>query len=224
MGKFIDLVAEDGHSLQAYQATPAGTPKGGVVVLQEIFGVNAHIRAVADRYAAHGYSVLAPALFDRIECAVDLGYGQEDFAKAFELRRTLDFQKAMLDIQASVKALKAPGGGQVGIVGYCFGGTLAWMAAAHVHGVSAVSAYYAGGIGHFAFEKARCPVQFHFGERDQHIPLSEVDAIRQADPAPDVYLYPADHGFNCDHRESYDAESAALAERRTLDLFGRELA
>jgi carboxymethylenebutenolidase len=223
MGNFIELVAEDGHALDAYQATPSGTPKGGLIVLQEIFGVNAHIQSVADHYAAHGYTVLAPALFDRIERKIDLGYGQEDFAKAFSLRQSLDMRKAILDIQSAVQQLQAQGIGKVCVVGYCFGGTLAWMAAAHVRDVAAVSAYYAGGIGHFAQEKARCPVQFHFGERDKHIPLSEVDAIRRAEPAPEIHLYPADHGFNCDQRESYDADSAKLAKQRTLDLFSRAM-
>lgn len=219
MGQFITLTAADGHSLSAYEARPRRTARGGVVVLQEIFGVNQHIRKVADGYAAAGYHVIAPSLFDRLERNVELLYGEQERGKAITLRKGITLEQTLLDVEAAVKA--ATRAGKVGVVGYCWGGTLAWLAAARIAGVAAVSSYYGGGIGQFAGESPKCPVQLHFGEKDQHIPLAEADKVSKAQPAAVVYIYPAEHGFNCDERPMYHAESAALARERTLSLFAK---
>lgn len=221
MGNVITLTAADGHTLSAYLAEPVGSPRAAIVVVQEIFGVNAHIRNVADRYASAGYAVIAPALFDRVERGVELGYDEAQLGRAFELRRGVSFDQALLDVEAAVNRVGAMG--KVGIVGYCWGGTIAWLAAARVAGVAAVVAYYGGGMAQFAAEQARCPVQLHFGEKDKHIPMSDVDAMRHATPAPEVYTYAADHGFNCDARASYDAAAAQLARDRALKFFAQKL-
>lgn len=212
----IDLTAADGHGLQAYEALPAGTPRGGIVVVQEIFGVNAHIRGVADGYAAEGYRVIAPALFDRVRPGIELGYTDADIAEGRKIRGQLTFDQALADVAAARKAL---GDGKVGIVGYCWGGTVTWLAAARLPGFAAASSYYGGGIGQFAAEHPRCPTQCHFGEKDHAIPIDEVNAVRNANPAVGIYTYPAGHGFNCDARASFDAPSAKLARERTLAFF-----
>ena len=221
MGETIDLTCEDGVKISAYRARPDGKPKGGMVVLQEIFGVNHHIRAVADKYAAAGYLVIAPALFDRVEKGVELGYGMDDRPRAMDLRGRTKVEETLADIAAAVEAAKA--GGNVGIVGYCWGGTLAYAAAARLSGVAAAVGYYGGAIAGIASERPRVPLMLHFGERDKHIPLSDVDKIRAAQPEVPVFVYAADHGFNCDERESFDAPAAAEAELRTFEFFAAEL-
>jgi len=210
------LVAADGHRLQAYEAVPVGAARGGVVVVQEIFGVNDHIRRVADGYAADGYRVIAPALFDRVRPGIELGYTDADIAEGRKIRGQLTFEQALADVEAARKAL---GDGNIGIVGYCWGGTVTWLAAARLPGFAAAASYYGGGIGQFAVEHPRCPTQCHFGEKDHAIPLSEVAAVRDANPAVEVYTYPAGHGFNCDARASFDAAAAKLARERTLAFF-----
>jgi carboxymethylenebutenolidase len=217
MGRTINLTAGDGHRLQAYEAQPEGKPRGGLVVVQEIFGVNGHIRRVADGYASDGYRVIAPALFDRAERGTELGYTDADIARGRAIREKVSFDNALADVAAALQALRD--GGNVGIVGYCWGGTVTWLAAARLDGFAAASSYYGGGIGKFANERPRCAVRCHFGEKDHAIPLDEVDAVRKANPGVEVFLYPAGHGFNCDERASYDAQSAALARTRTLELF-----
>ena len=217
MGQTIELTAGDGHRLHAYEASPAGRARGAVVVVQEIFGVNAHIRSVADGYAASGYRVLAPALFDRVRPHVELGYADADIAEGRAIRGRLTFEQALADVDAARAALAESG--NVGIVGYCWGGTVTWLAAARLSGFAAASSYYGGGIGQFASEHPRCPTQCHFGEKDHAIPQSEVDGVRRANPDVPIYTYPAGHGFSCDARASYDADSAALARRRTLEWF-----
>jgi carboxymethylenebutenolidase len=222
MGQTIELTAKDGHRFSAYRAEPAGTPRGGVVVLQEIWGVNDHIRKVTDGYAAAGYVAVAPAIFDRVErnLAMDQ-YTGETRDKGFGVMQKVAHGQALLDIGAAVQATSAAG--KVGVVGFCFGGRLAWLAAAHVDGLAASVAYYGGGIPGMAAEKPRCPVIFHFGERDAHIPVASVEEFSKAHPTLPVYLYPADHGFNCDQRGSYDAPSAKLARERTLEFLGKTL-
>jgi carboxymethylenebutenolidase len=217
MGQTTDLTASDGHRLQAYEARPQGKARGGIVVVQEIFGVNGHIRRVADGYANDGYRVIAPALFDRVRPGVELGYTDADIAEGRAIREQVGFEQALADVTAAFAALRETG--NVGIVGYCWGGTVTWLAAARIVGFAAASSYYGGGIGKFAGEKPRCAARCHFGEKDHAIPLDEVDAVRKANPAVEVFLYPAGHGFNCDERASYDAPSAALARTRTLELF-----
>jgi len=214
------LVAADGHRLQAYEAVPVGAARGGVVVVQEIFGVNDHIRRVADGYAADGYRVIAPALFDRVRPGIELGYTDADIAEGRKIRGQLTFEQALADVEAARKAL---GDGNIGIGGYCWGGTVTWLAAARLPGFAAAASYYGGGIGQFAVEHPRCPTQCHFGEKDHAIPLTEVAAVRDANPAVEVYTYPAGHGFNCDARASFDAAAAKLARERTLAFFSKHI-
>jgi carboxymethylenebutenolidase len=221
MGENINLTAKDGATIGAYRSAPVDEPKGGMVVLQEIFGVNHHIRAVADRYAAAGYLAIAPALFDRVEPGVELGYGEADRPRAMDIRGKTKLEETLADIEAAVALAAA--GGSVGVVGYCWGGTLAWAAATRLSGISAAVGYYGGGIAGMLNEQPRAPVMLHFGERDKHIPLGDVEKIKAAHPEIPVFVYPADHGFNCDERESYDAASAREAQARTFAFFAENL-
>lgn len=222
MGEQIQIRSVDGFALGAYRAVPEGEPKGAVVVIQEIFGVNDHIRAVADGYAEAGYVALAPQIFDRVERGVELGYGEADLARGIEIAfQKLDHGLALQDLQAAIEAAAVYG--RVGVVGYCFGGLLAWRAACDLSGLAAAVSYYGGGVAREADRRPRCPVMMHFGEKDAHIPLSDVEAIRAAQPDAQIFVYPADHGFNCDHRASYDAESARLARQRTLEFFAEHI-
>jgi len=214
MGSAIELTASDGHRLAAYRAAPAGEPRGGIVVIQEIFGVTRHTRAVADQYAAAGFEAIAPALFDRVERNVDVPYA--DVQKGVAYMQAMKIDQVMLDVQAAVEA--AGKVGRVGVVGYCWGGTVTYLAAARLKIAAAVS-YYGGGTTQYLAEKPRCPIVYHFGERDAHIPMSAVDAVKAADPQGIFYLYAAGHGFNCTDRDSYEPASAELAFRRSLEFF-----
>ena len=214
MGETVTLKAADGFVLDAYRADPAAPPRGGLVILQEIFGINAHIRSVADRFASEGYVVIAPALFDRVRKGVELDYDPAGMQEGLALNKQTKPGETLQDVAAAVDALGAAG--RVGVVGYCWGGTLAYAAACTIPGVAAAVGYYGGGIAGMLDQKPTVPVMLHFGERDAHIPLSDVDKIRAAEPAVPVFSYPAGHGFNCDARSSYDAPSAALALSRTL--------
>ncbi len=219
MGEQIQLRAADGFTFGAYRALPKnGKPKAGVVVIQEIFGVNDHIRAVTDGYANAGYAAVAPQIFDRVERNVELGYDQAAMTRGVEIARgKLKMEQTLLDLQSAVD--DASRYGKVGVVGYCFGGLLTWLAACDLKGVSAASAYYGGGIAGQLDRKPRCPVIMHFGKKDAHIPMSDVEKVRTAQPEVTVHVYDADHGFNCDHRASFDAAAAKLALTRTLDHF-----
>jgi carboxymethylenebutenolidase len=219
MGTGVELQAADGHRLGAYVARPAGTPRGALVVVQEIFGVNSHIRAIADGYAAQGLVAIAPALFDRVERGVELGYAGPDVDRGRQLRTAAGDDKPLADIAAAI-AHVAPGG-KVGIVGYCWGGLLSWLAACKLDGLSAAVVYYGGGVPQQASLKPRCPVQAHFGKQDAHIPLDTVQAFGAAHPEVDLHVYDAGHGFNCDQRGSYDAAAANLARDRTLAFLER---
>ena len=219
----VELTAADGFKLGAYVAEPPGAAQGGVVVIQEIFGVNRHIRAVADGYAAAGYVAIAPQIFDRVERQVELGYSEQaDFDKGLRIAfHDLKIPDTLLDLQAAVDY--AAKYGRVGVVGYCFGGLLTWLSACELDKVAVVSSYYGGGTAKEAQRRARCPVMMHFGEKDQHIPLSDVDTIRRAQPDVQIFVYDADHGFNCDERGSYDQTSASLALDRTLNFFEKHM-
>jgi carboxymethylenebutenolidase len=217
MGTTIELTASDGHRLAAYRADPSGKARGAIVVVQEIFGVNSHIRSVADGYAADGYATIAPALFDRAERNVDIGYSPAEIARGREIRSKIDNHQAMQDVSAALKAVS--GAGKVGIVGYCWGGLIAWLASANVPGLACAVPYYGGGMPDHIGIAPRCPVMAHFGERDQHIALEGVRKLATAHPQHIVHIYAADHGFNCDQRGSYDAAAAKLARSRTLDFF-----
>ena len=221
MGQTIQLTAGDGHRLDAYEVQAQGRARGAIVVVQEIFGVNGHIRSVADRYGADGYHVIAPALFDRVQRNVQLGYTDNDIAEGRRIRGAVSFEQALQDVDAARHALE--NSGKVGVVGYCWGGTVTWLAAARLSGFAAGSSYYGGGIGQFAAEHPRCPTQCHFGQKDHAIPLTEVDSVRRENPSVEVFLYPAGHGFNCEARGSYDAASAAKARERTLEHFRKHL-
>jgi carboxymethylenebutenolidase len=221
MADTLTLTAEDGHKFAAYLAQPEGRPKGGVVVIQEIFGVNSHIRAVADDYAEQGYLAIAPALFDRVKPGIELGYSEDDITEGREIRGRVSNEDALLDIRAAAETVKSAG--RIAAVGYCWGGTLAWLTATRLDGFAAVASYYGGGIGSFAAEQPHCPVILHFGENDHAIPMTEVDAVRKAHPELAVHVYPAGHGFNCDHRGSFEPKSAEIARERTLAFFAKSL-
>jgi carboxymethylenebutenolidase len=217
----INLTAADGHMLTAYTAGPESAPRG-LVVVQEIFGVNRHMRRVADDFAAQGYRVILPALFDRTERGVELGYTGEDVARGRTLRGTIDEHKTLLDILAAAAAL--PAGIKRGIVGYCWGGTVAWHGATRSSAFSASVGWYGGGIAAARAEVPRCPTQLHFGETDASIPMSDVEAIQAARPEVETFVYAgAGHGFGCEERGSYVATDATTARERTLAFLARHL-
>jgi carboxymethylenebutenolidase len=218
MGHKIDLTASDGHRLSAYLAEPTGKAHGGIVVIQEIFGVTRHIREVVDSYAAAGFDAIAPALFDRVERGVDVPY--TDMGKGIGYMQQMHNDLVMLDLKAALEYL--PKAAKHGVVGYCWGGTMSYLAAARLP-IAAAVAYYGGGIDHYLDEIPRCPVMFHYGERDAHIPQTAVAKIKAAFPQGIYYLYPADHGFNCTDRGSYEPASAKLALERSLEFFRRHL-
>lgn len=220
MGTTIELTATDGHHLGAYRADATAPAKGGVVVLQEAFGVNVHIRAVCDDYAARGYSAIAPALYDRQRRDAAFGYDAAGLEQARALRRGLDYALVLLDVDAAVEALRPLP--RVGVVGYCVGGSAAWLAACRLP-IEAAACYYPSDIGKQLDEQPRCPVIMHFAERDHFIPLSTVQQFTARHPDVPVFVYPADHGFNCSDRAAgFAPESAALALQRTLSLFASE--
>ncbi len=220
MGETISLTADDGHKLGAYRSRPTGARRGGLVVIQEIFGVNGHIRSVCDGFAADGYDAVAPALFDRAERDVELGYDEAGRTRGRAIRSDLAWDGAVSDIGAALTALS--GEGKVGVVGYCWGGSLAWLAATRLGPACAVS-YYGGQIVQFKDETARCPMLMHFGDIDKSIPLDDVATIRAAHPDIPIHVYPGGHGFNCDQRADYQPESAALARERTLAFLAEHL-
>jgi carboxymethylenebutenolidase len=223
MGEMIRLTAADGFTLSAYKATPAGKPKGALVVIQEIFGVNRHMRGVADGYARDGYVAIVPALFDRIRPGIELGYAEADIAEGRQLKAGSPTDLALMDISAARDAVASAG--KVGVVGYCWGGFLTYVTATRLTGFSAAVGYYGGGIGGVANEKPHCPTQMHFGDQDHAIPLSEVEQLKAAHPTGvEVHIYHAGHGFNCDERGSFDAASAKQARERAVAFFARHLA
>lgn len=229
MGQFLDLVSGDGFVVPAWVAEPDAPPRGAVVVLQEIFGVNAHIRAVADRFAARGYLAVAPATFARVQPGVDLGYGPEDMAAGRALKaaaEALPGAGVLPDIQAAVDHAARVSGCKVGVLGFCWGGLLAWRAACTLQGLSVAVPYYGGGMTSpdEAARQPRVPVLAHFGQRDHYISVDSVQAFARAHPEVEVHLYDADHGFNCDQRGSYDEAAAMAARDRTLAFFDQHLA
>jgi carboxymethylenebutenolidase len=216
MSDLVTLRASDGHELNAYVARPEGEPIAGLVVVQEIFGVNPHIRRVADGYARDGFLAIAPAIFDRIERGVELSYEGADMQRAMSFIPKLDAEKSLLDVEAATNYAGASTGKKTGVIGYCFGGTIAWLAATRLHPAVAVG-YYGGGIDNYAAEEPRCPVMLHFGKDDAHIPAEKIDTVRLAHPDVEIYVYEgAGHGFNCDARASYNPEAAKLARERSL--------
>jgi carboxymethylenebutenolidase len=223
MGTTISLTASDGFELSAYRAEPEGPARGGVVVVQEIFGVNSHIRSVADRYAAAGYLAIAPAIFDRARPGVELGYTPEDIEVGRGIAMgELDFQSVVADVAAAGVAAREAG--KVGVVGYCFGGRITAACAIQLPEVfDAASSYYGGGIVGLIDQSPVVPMIMHFGERDQAIPMDDVDKVAAAWPDVTVNVYDAEHGFNCDHRGSFSAVPAAIAQARTFRFFNERL-
>jgi carboxymethylenebutenolidase len=222
MNEHVTLKAVDGHELDAYVAKPAGEPIAGLVVIQEVFGVNAHIRSIADGYAKDGFLAVAPALFDRLERGVDIGYEGEDRQKAMALAKQLNMDNLLKDTEAAIEYTRERVGKKAGIIGYCLGGSLAWLAACRMN-VDAAVGYYGGYIAQYASEQPKCPVMLHFGKLDKHIPLESVAKIQAAHPEVPIYLYDADHGFSCDARSSYEPASAKLARERSLSFFKEHL-
>lgn len=221
MGENIALKASDGHELAAYVAEPEGTPRGGIVVIQEIFGVNSHIRAVADGFAADGYRAVAPALFDRVERAVELGYEEDGRNRGRSIRAEIGWDEALRDIAAAIDSLS---GLKTGVVGYCWGGSLAWLSATRLDGIAASVCYYGGQIYDFREENPNCPVLMHFGSEDGSIPIDRVEAIQSVHLDIPVHVYEgAGHGFNCDQRGSYDAQAAAKARERTMAFLAEQV-
>ena len=220
MGEWIELVAADGHALTAYRAAN-GERRGGIVVIQEVFGVNGHIRDVCDGFAARGYDAIAPSLFDRVEAHVELAYDDEGIAKGRELVGQLAWERPLIDIWAA--GLQLHPQGRVGVVGYCWGGTVAWLAACRLD-VACAAAYYGRQIADFPDDHPRCPTIAHFGAEDPLIPLDAVERVRAANPGVPLHVYAgAGHGFNCDARRDFRPDAAATALGRTLTLFAETL-
>ena len=221
MSEFTTLMARDGHEFSAWLAAPAGKPRGAVVVIQEIFGVNAHIRAVADGFAAEGYVAIAPALFDRVRKGIELGYDADTMKEGMGYVMQLKPEKTLLDLAASIAVVKHAG--RVGVVGFCWGGKMAYVSACELP-VACGVAYYGGGIAKELAKTPNCPMLYHFGGKDTHIPQSDVEQIRAADKRGTFYIYPdAEHGFNCDMRGSFNAAAAQLARQRTLAFLAQHL-
>jgi len=214
----VQLKAADGHAFEAFRAAPKGKARGGIVVVQEIFGITSHIEEVARQYARAGYVAIAPALFDRVERKAVFPYTEG--GKGRVIVEQLKREQTLLDLRASIDALASSG--KVGLVGYCWGGALAWLAACHLPIAAAVS-YYGAGITKLLERTPKCPVMFHFGEHDQHIPAADIEKVKKAYPLGLYYLYPASHGFNCTDRSAYDAPSAKLALERSIEFFHRHV-
>jgi len=221
MGEFTTIMARDGHEFQAWLTAAPARPRGAVVVLQEIFGVNGHIRAVTDAFAAAGYTAIAPALFDRVRRGIELGYTPEEQQQGAGYRRQIPPETALRDIAAAAAVVRHSG--RTGVVGYCWGGSLAYLAACELPFAAAV--VYYGRVGEWLERQPRCPIMYHYGAADHAIPPSEVERVRAAQPAAPLYVYAgAGHGFNCDQRGSFDPQAAALARTRTLGFLDRYLA
>ena len=222
MGQDIKLTASDQFQLGAYRADPKGAPKGAVVVIQEIFGVNHHIRSVCDRLASEGYVAIAPSIFDRIQPNFQSGYSPDEIAAARKFVANPDWPAMLRDTQAAIDVAAVTG--PVGIIGFCLGGSIAFAAATKLSGLSATVGYYGGAITRFADDKPKVPVQLHFGEKDAGIPLSDVETIKSKRPEVEVFVYPgAQHGFHCDERASFDKQSADIAWPRSLAFFAKHL-
>ncbi|NQU70263.1 MAG: dienelactone hydrolase family protein [Rhodospirillales bacterium] len=223
MGQQISLKASDGHTLGAYVGEPSGTAKGGLVVIQEIFGVNSHVRNLVDEFAAAGYLAIAPALFDRVEPGMDLGYDETDFALARETRGKLNDDGILADVDAAAKHVASAG--KVGLIGYCFGGYVAWISGCNLDSLAASVACYGGGVaGRAANDKPNCAIQMHFGDKDHAIPMGDVQKIRDAHPDVSTFIYDdAGHGFCCEERDVHNASARARCHARSLEFIGAHM-
>jgi carboxymethylenebutenolidase len=223
-GEWITLEAADGHKFQAWHVMPAGTPRGGIVLVMEIFGVNAHIRDLGERYAAQGYEVVAPQLYDRVLPQADLPYDADGVAKGRALREEIGWEAPMQDVTASVAHLRRGTGQEpVGIVGYCYGGAIAWLAAAKVPRLDCAVAYYGTAILNFVELAPKCPTMLHFGSKDASTPEDKIEFLAEKHPEVAIHLYDADHGFSSDRRANFDAAASKLAMERTLAFFDAHL-
>jgi carboxymethylenebutenolidase len=223
LGEQVTLKAADGHELDAYLSRPAGRSIAGLVVIQEAFGVNRHIRSVADGYARDGFLAIAPAMFDRVERGVELGYEGADREKGITLARSLNPEGAVKDVAAALAYLRKQSLTKCGVIGYCLGGTMAWLAATRLDPDAAVG-YYGGQIAKYSAETPRCPAMLHFGLLDKHIPTTDIDGVQTAHPEVPIFWYEADHGFNCNDRASYKPAAAQLARERSLEFLKKHLA
>ena len=224
MNEWVKLTASDGTEVNAYVARPPGEPKAALVVVQEIFGVNRHIQSVADGYAAEGFLVIAPQMFDRQEKGVNLDYSKDGWAEAMRLAKGIDFDKSVEDLDAAVQWLSTATHTKIGVVGFCFGGTMAWLAAARLK-IDAAVGYYAGAIGNFVHEVPKVPILLHFGGKDEHISHEVIDKVKAAHPEVPVYVYDdAGHAFNRDADPTAFVPAAAkLARERTLAFLNQHL-
>lgn len=222
MGEHIQLEAEDGHQFDAYVARPAIPPIAGLVVLQEAFGVNRHIRSVTDAYAADGFLAIAPALFDRKERGVELGYSGEDLQRGIGMARGMNHADTVKDVAAALEYVRRETGKKSGVIGYCFGGSMAWLAATRLNPDAAVG-YYGGVIPQYAAENPRCTVMLHFGKQDAHIPKEAIDKVQAAHSEVQIFWYDAGHGFNTDDRASCNPHAAKLARERSLEFLRKHL-
>jgi carboxymethylenebutenolidase len=223
MTETVKLTAADGHQLDAYIARPTAEPIAGLVVIQEIFGVNQHIRSIADSYAHDGFLAIAPALFDRVERNVELPYDGPQAKRGMEIKQKLSIENSVTDVNVALQYVRQQTGKKSGVIGYCYGGLLAWLSATRLNPDAAVG-YYAGGIGNYASEIPHAPIQLHFGKLDTHIPAEQVEKIQAAHPEVQIYWYEnAGHGFNCDMRSSYNPEAAAQARTRALAFLKQNL-
>ena len=223
MGTKIKVTAEDGHQFDAYVAESTSPARGAIVLIQEVFGVNSHIRSVADSYASQGFHVIAPALFDRVQPNLELGYNAEDAKKGMGAISQIGLDAALKDVAASISHARSQWSDlKVGVLGFCLGGSLAWLSATRLDPAAAVG-YYGGQISKHANEVPRCPVMLHFGAKDAHIGPDQIETIRKAHPELPLFVYDAGHGFNCDQRKDFDPPSAKLARERTLEFFRTNL-
>jgi carboxymethylenebutenolidase len=223
MGERIKITAKDGFELNAYRARPEGTPRGGVVVIQEVWGLNSWIRSVVDRFAAHGFLAVAPAMFDRVDYGYESeNYGQDQFVIIGEMMKKFDHATALTDVKAAVDT--AAEGGKVGITGYCFGGAVSWRAANKGLGLSAASGYYGGGVPNYIELAPSIPLEMHYGDNDKGIPLEQVEQLKARYPEVGIHVYAAGHGFcNSDRPSSFDEAACKKASARTLDFFRKHL-
>ena len=220
MNELIEIIAKDNHHFSAYISQPPGKPKAGIVIIQEIFGVNTHIKEVTDLYASKGYLCIAPSLFDRIEKNVNLNYDEKGVSKGRNLKELCD-KDALKDIEASISVVSSAG--KVGVIGYCWGGSLSWRIGCEASNLSASVCYYGGDIPKLKNLKPNCNVLTHFGEHDKGIPINDVKIFEEIRPEVLTYTYPADHGFNCDHRSQYNKTCARIALDRTLKFLEKNL-
>ncbi len=222
MGQNVVLTAKDGFKLDAYRADPVGTPRGAIVVIQEIFGVNHHIKSVTDRYAQLGYVAIAPALFDRVEKGFEAGYAGDDMDKARANAGKGNLDLRLMDTQAAIDSVKSAG--KVAVLGFCMGGSIAFLSTTRLSGVACGVGYYGGQIPQFHTEKPKAPIMLHFGEKDQSIPLAEVEKIKAAQVGAPIFIYAgAGHGFHCDERGSFNPEAAQVAACRSQEFLAKHV-